>query len=55
MLYLHDINGKDVYSEYISPFTSIKNINLSSILTPGIYAVRLVFGSSNLTGKFLIK
>ena len=55
MLYLHDINGKEVFIEYISPFSSIKNINLSSVLTSGIYAVRLVFGSSNLTGKFLIK
>jgi len=55
MLHLYDINGKEMFSEYISPFTSIKNLNLSTILTSGIYAIQLVFGNSSLTGKFLIK
>lgn len=55
MLYLYDINGKLVYKEYVSPFSSIKNLNLSTILQQGIYAVSMVFGRNNLTGKVLVK
>jgi hypothetical protein len=55
MLYLYDIAGKEVYKAYVSPFSSIKNLNVSTLLTPGIYALRLVFGSNCLTGKVIIK
>jgi hypothetical protein len=55
MLYLNDIAGKEVYKAYVSPFSSIKNLNVSTLLTPGIYALRLVFGSNSLTGKVIIK
>jgi hypothetical protein len=55
MLYIYDIAGKEVYSEYVSPFTSIKNIDVSKKLEHGLYAVCLVFGKSTFTQKVIIQ
>jgi hypothetical protein len=54
MLYVYDFAGKEVYKEYVSPFTSIKNIDLSHLLCDGIYAINLVFRNSILTQKVVI-
>ena len=55
MLYIYDIAGNEVYKEYVSPFTSIKNLDLSTQLNNGMYAVCLVFGSNTLTQKIMIQ
>lgn len=54
-LYIYDIAGKEVYSEYVSPFTSIKNIDVSKKLEQGVYAVCLVFGKSREMAKLLVE
>jgi hypothetical protein len=53
-LYIYDLSGKEVYSEYVSPFTSIKNIDLSKKLEQGVYAVCLVFGKSRSMVKMMV-
>jgi len=55
MLYIYDIEGKEVYREYVSPFSSIKNLDLSAVLTSGMYAVSLVFGEATVTNKISIQ
>jgi hypothetical protein len=55
MFYIYDIAGKEVYKEYVSPFSSIKNVDLSQQLNNGIYAVCLVFGNNTLTQKVIIQ
>jgi hypothetical protein len=55
MLYIYDIAGKEVYKENVSPFSSIKNLNLSRLLNNGIYAVCLVFGNTRLMSKIIIE
>lgn len=54
MLYIYDIAGKEVYKEYVSPYTSIKNLDLSRHLNNGMYAVCLVFGNNRIMGKIII-
>lgn len=54
MLYVYDVNGKQVYSEYVSPYTYIKNINLQGKLSSGMYAVSLVFGQQRFLGKIIL-
>jgi hypothetical protein len=55
MLYVYDIAGKEVYREYVSPFSSIKNLDLSRQLNNGMYALCLVFGNNTLTQKVIIQ
>jgi hypothetical protein len=55
MLYLYDITGKEVYKEYVSPYSSIKNFDLSQQLKNGMYAISLVFDSNTLTQKIIIQ
>jgi hypothetical protein len=55
MLYVYDIAGTEVYREYVSPYTSIKNLALSEKLNNGMYAVCLVFGNNTLTQKIIIQ
>jgi hypothetical protein len=55
MLYLYDVNGKQVYSEYVSPYTYIKNLNLQGKLSSGMYAVSLVFGQQRFLGKMVVE
>jgi hypothetical protein len=55
MLYVYDIAGKEVYREYVSPYTSIKNLDLSLKLKNGMYAISLVFDSNTLTQKLIIQ
>ena len=55
MLYVYDIGGKEVYKEYVSPYSSIKNLDLSRQLNNGMYAVCLVFGNNTLTQKLMIQ
>jgi hypothetical protein len=55
ILHIYDIVGKEVYREYVSPFSSIKNLDLNNKLTNGIYAVGLVFGNTTLTQKLMIQ
>ncbi len=55
MLYLYNVSGKEVYKEYVSPYSSIKNLDLTQKLNNGIYAVCLVFGNSTLTQKVVIE
>jgi hypothetical protein len=54
MLYVYDVNGKQVYSEYVSPYTYIKNLNLQGKLSSGMYAVSLVFGQQRYLGKIIL-
>jgi hypothetical protein len=55
LLYMYDVNGKLVYSEYVSPYTYIKNINLQGKLSSGMYAVSLVFGQQRFLGKMVVE
>jgi len=55
MLYIYDIAGKEVYKEYVSPYSSIKNLDLSLKLINGMYAISLVFDSNTLTQKIIIQ
>lgn len=55
MMYMYDVNGKLVYSEYVSPYTYIKNINLHGKLSCGIYALSLVFGAQRYLGKVVVE
>jgi hypothetical protein len=55
MLYVYDIAGNEVYQEYVSPFTSIKNLDLREKLNSGIYAISMVFGNNRTIGKVIIK
>ncbi|MCZ2248204.1 MAG: T9SS type A sorting domain-containing protein [Bacteroidia bacterium] len=54
-VYIYDVNGALIYSEYVSPFTTIKNINLQGVLTSGVYAVRLERGHKKEWAKVIIK
>jgi hypothetical protein len=54
-VYIYDINGALVYKEYVSPFTTIKNINLQNVLSNGLYAVSLVRGNERALGKVIVK
>ena len=54
MIYIYDLNGSEVYREYVSPYSSIKNLDLSNALMRGIFAVKLVFGDSITMGKVII-
>jgi hypothetical protein len=55
MLYVYDVNGKQVYSEYVSPYTYIKNINLQGKLSSGMYALSMVFGQQRFLGKLAVE
>jgi hypothetical protein len=55
MLYVYDVNGKLVYSEYVSPYTYIKNINLQGKLSSGMYALSMVFGQQRYLGKVVVE
>jgi hypothetical protein len=55
MLYVYDIAGTGVYREYVSPFSSIKNLDLSQKLNNGMYAVCILFGNNTLTQKVMIQ
>ncbi|MEI6524267.1 MAG: T9SS type A sorting domain-containing protein [Bacteroidota bacterium] len=55
MLYVYDFQGKEVYREYVSPYTSIKNLDLSTKLANGIYGVSLVFGEEKVTKTIVIE
>jgi hypothetical protein len=55
MMYVYDIAGIEVYKEYISPFTSIKNLDLREKLNSGIYAISIVFGNNRVIGKVIVK
>jgi hypothetical protein len=55
MLYIYDTAGKEVYKEYVSPFTSIKNLDLSQKLNNGLYAVKIVFGNNTFTQKLIVQ
>jgi len=55
MVHVYNVNGKLVFSEYVSPYTNIKNINLQGKLNSGMYAVSLLFGEQRLKGKIVIE
>jgi hypothetical protein len=54
MLYVYDMQGKEVYREYVSPYTSFKNLDLSAKLNNGMYALSLVFGNNRTTKTIVI-
>jgi hypothetical protein len=54
MLYVYDMTGKEVFREYVSPYTSLKNIDISNKLSNGMYAVSLVFGEMRETKTIVI-
>jgi hypothetical protein len=54
MLYVYDLQGKEVYREYVSPYTSIKNLDLSTKLSNGTYGFSLVFGKERNNTTILI-
>jgi hypothetical protein len=54
-VYIYDVNGTLVYREYVSPFTTIKNINLQNVLSNGLYAVSLVRVNERALGKLIVK
>jgi hypothetical protein len=55
MLYVYDLSGKEVYREYVSPFSSIKNLDLHQELSKGMYALTLVFGNNRMMGKMVVE
>jgi hypothetical protein len=55
LLYVYDMAGKEVYREYVSPYTSIKNLDLSAKLNNGMYALSLVFGQERETKTIVIE
>jgi hypothetical protein len=56
MLYVYDVNGREVFREYVSPFTSVKNVDLSGKVHSGVYAVRLVWGNgSGVVGRVVVE
>jgi hypothetical protein len=55
ILYVYDMAGKEVYREYVSPYTSIKNIDISNKLSNGMYAVSLDFGGDRVTKIIVIE
>jgi hypothetical protein len=55
MLYIYDTAGKEVYKEYVSSYSSIKNLDLSQKMNNGMYAISLVFDSNTLTQKIIIQ
>jgi hypothetical protein len=55
MLYVYDMAGKEVYREYVSPYTSFKNLDLSAKLNNGMYALSLVFGQERETKTIVIE
>ncbi|HRG59995.1 MAG TPA: T9SS type A sorting domain-containing protein [Bacteroidia bacterium] len=55
ILYVYDVNGKLVYSDYVSPYTYIKNINLQGKLSSGMYALSMVFGEERFLGKMVVE
>ncbi len=55
MLYVYNIEGKETYREYVSPYSSIKNLALSQKLNNGIYEVSLIFGNNILSQKVIIQ
>ena len=54
MLHVFDANGKEVYQEYVSPYSSVKNIDISTKLNNGIYSVSLVFGKETASKTIVI-
>jgi hypothetical protein len=54
MLYVYDMQGKEVYREYVSPYTSIKNIDISNKLSNGLYGLSLDFGNNRTTKTIVI-
>jgi hypothetical protein len=54
MLYMYDVEGKEVYKEYVSPYSSTKNLDLSQRLKNGMYAVCLVRGNEREMAKVII-
>jgi hypothetical protein len=56
MMYVYDVNGREVFREYVSPFTSVKNVDLSGKVHSGVYAVRLVWGNgSGVVGRVVVE
>ncbi len=55
MLHVYDVNGKEVYKEYVSPYTYIKNINLQGKLSSGMYALSMEFGVQRYLGKMVVE
>jgi hypothetical protein len=54
MLYVYDMQGKEVYREYVSPYTSIKNLDISNKLCNGLYGLSLDFGNNRTTKTIVI-
>jgi hypothetical protein len=56
VMYVYDVNGREVFREYVSPFTSVKNVDLSGKVNSGVYAVRLVWGNgSGVFGRVVVE
>jgi len=55
MLHIYDVSGNEVYREYVSPYTSIKNLDIVQQLNNGMYAISLVFGNNTFTQKVIIQ
>jgi hypothetical protein len=53
-LYVYDFAGKEVYKEYVSPYSSTKNLDLSQRLKNGMYAICLVRGNEREMAKVMI-
>jgi len=52
---VYDLNGQLLYSEYVAPWSSAKELNLQNIVSNGMYALRLSFGDKTGVVKFVVK
>jgi hypothetical protein len=55
MLYIYDISGHLIYSEYVAPWSTYKNIKLDYTIPNGMYALNIVFEKKRGMGKFVLK
>lgn len=55
VLELYDLNGQLMHSEYVSPWSNTKQVNLQHKLSNGMYALRLRFGEQMSVVKFVVE
>ena len=54
VLEVYDLNGQLLHTEYVSPWSNTKQLNLQNKLSNGMYALRLSFGEQASIVKFVV-
>ena len=55
VLAIYDLNGQLRHSEYVSPWSNTKQVNLQHKLSNGMYALRLSYGEEISVVKFVVE